>query len=180
MLYTMKDVREKLDNMVSRYVKVEIDGEIKGIAYMDDLRERAFAWGESGRKKIRKVFLSGKTFDVRIGINLYPATSSELWCTVERRLDELNNISERPMSTKKEESANLFNPLVSYDEKTGMVHFPDDKEEKSQKPKKTIKPEKTINKVGLFERIRSWLKGDRELKRHKKNKNPPLKSTTEI
>lgn len=170
MLYTMKDVREKLDNMVSRYVKVEIDGEIKGIAYMDDLRERAFDWGESGRKKIRKVFLSGKTFDVRIGINLYPATVSELWSNVERRLDELNNT----MSTRKEESANLLNPLVSYNAKTGMVHFPDDEEEKSQKP------EKTINKVGLFERIRSWLKGDRELKRHKKNKNPPLKSTTEI
>ena len=160
MLYTIREVRERLDNMISRYVKVEIDGEIKGVAYMDDLREQAFSWSENGRKRIRKVFLSGRVYDVRIGINLYPAMPDDIWKDLGQRTQKLQNDVKRRGAEREGEVRNIPQPLVSYDYdgRTGIFTIRKDespKNHESEKPKKS----------GIFERLKRWIKGDVEYKR---------------
>lgn len=156
MLYTIKDVREKLAEMSSPYAKVEVDGEIKGIAYMNDLREWAFYWSKNGRRKIRKVFLSGKTYDVQIGINLYPTTQEELWTHADRQIDKLAKCGERISENRENDKANISEPLVHWDAKTGIIKIREDKDKGGNKSVKT----KDRKKYGLLERIKRWLKGD--------------------
>ena len=161
MLYTIENVREKLDNLNSRFVKVEIDGEIKGIALMSDLRERVFAHGENGRRRIRKVFLSGTMYDVSIGINLYPATEQDLWTPRGHIKDERDRCLGQPVVSHqgKEDAMNTCEPLVSWDVNTGIIKIRNDTD--NRRHKSTKKGER----VGIIERIRRWLKGDKHYKR---------------
>lgn len=162
MLYTIKDVRERIDEMLpARYAKVEIDGVIRGIAYMDDLRERAFHWSETGRRKIRKVFLSGKTYDVRIGINLYPASEEEIWTHVDKQIDKLAKCAERIRENQENDKANIPEPLVHWDANTGIIKIREDRDKGETKRVKT----KDHKKHSFFERIKRWLKGDVKYKR---------------
>lgn len=58
MLYTIKDVRLRLSEISSRYIKVEVDGEVKGVALMSDLQEQIRNYGDSSRRRIKRLFLT--------------------------------------------------------------------------------------------------------------------------
>ena len=181
MLYTIKDIRQKLSEINTRYVKVEIDGEIKGAAIMSDLQEQMGQYGESNRRRVRRVFLSGVEYDVNIGINLYPLSSDEFWKFQENReVDCLKSIrdaaarevavdnSKRIYEMRKrldEERSNILSakeakPLVRWDKDTGLLHFNEDTGKMEKVRRKKEYPEQ-----GLFARFKRWLKGDKGWKR---------------
>ena len=148
----MRELREKIDTLSSRYVKVEIDGVIKGIAYIDDIREQVFY--ENGRRKIKKVFLNGRTQEVRIGINLYPATVEDLFAAPldEVRYRTRNYGIEHATGFEDKEDEKLPKPLVSWNQKSGIIRIENDETKQSA--------EKEVKKQGLFYKICRWLKGD--------------------
>ena len=170
MLYTIEDVKDKLRSIedTCRLIKVEIDGEVKGFSPYSDLWDQVVC--ENNRRRIRKVFLAGKTYDVRIGINLYKASPDELWGgDAKRSVDEEQR--------EKAELRGLPKPIVSYDAQSGLIRFrnrasifvenagTDNAKLFTRDDLKNKKKPKRTEKCGIFERVLRWIKGDVGYKR---------------
>ena len=182
MLYTIKDVKDRIDELDSEeYVSVSIDGIPRGIAIVTDLKEQIFGYGDrAGKRRIKQMFLSGVTYDVKRGINLYPVPKEDFW----RELggEDIGELKDTPISasvdnqpkdifgrthagmvridSNDKESEAEPEPLVRWDAEKGVIHFREDRDVAKNKA-----PNKKLLKQGLFEKFKGWLKGDKRYKR---------------
>jgi hypothetical protein len=182
MLYTIKDVKDRIDELDSEeYVSVSIDGIPRGIAIVSDLKEQLYGYGDrANKRRIKQMFLSGVTFDVKRGINLYPVPKEDFWRELGgENLGELKNTpiidiaDKRPcdifgrshdgmvcIDSNNQESEAETEPLVKWDADKEVIHFRDDGDVAKNKS-----PNKKPLKQGLFEKFKGWLKGDKGYKR---------------
>lgn len=202
MLYTIKDIKDRIDELDSEeYVSVSIDGIPRGIAIVTDLKEQIYEYGNrAGKRRIKQMFLSGVTYDVKKGINLYPVPKEDFWRELGGdNMGELKNTpisdiaDKRPRdifgrthdgmvridSNDKEEPEAEPVPLVKWDAAKGIIHFREDaaigkridavlnpyRNVKQRVSRKSGYRGRGTPKLGLVERIKRWLKGDKEFKR---------------
>lgn len=157
MIYTVGDLQAKLDDISSRYVKVEIDGVLRGVVYKDDIEE--WCSRKKPRARLRKVFFVGREYMVKIGINLYPASSEDLWEKVPKH--SLEEEKERASAQfNKTKDVNHEVPLVSWDERTGILHIKENERDNSQNDKSITTVQRDASCIGFFGRIKRWLRGD--------------------
>lgn len=182
MLYTIKDVKDRIDELGSEeYVSVSIDGIPRGIAIVTDLKEQIFGYGDNaGKRRIKQMFLSGVTHDVKRGINLYPVPKDYFWQELDGGIVELKDTpisaiaDMRPKdifgkthdgivrigSKDKDKPEAEPEALVKWDAEKEVIHFRDDGDVAKNKA-----PNKKPLKRGLFEKFKGWLKGDKGYKR---------------
>lgn len=182
MLYTIKDVKDRINKFCSEtYASVSIDGIPRGMALVEDLKEQIRGYNDrASRRRIKQIFLSGVTYKVKRGINLYPVPKEDFWRELGGgKLEKLANtplsdIAEmRPrnifgrvydgmvrIDSNNKESEAEPEPLVRWDAAKGFIHIRETRDEAKKKPKK-----KELPKQGLLERLKGWLKGDKGYKR---------------
>ena len=150
MFYTAQEIEERIEEIATPFVKVEVDGAIVGCIYKDDLlyslrRTMRRDYIYQGRdNRLKEIFIYGRKYPIAIGINVYPASSQDLW----RRMAQ----QERSEKEKAERDASNVRPLVTWDAYHGIIHI-----EEGGKCKK-IDREKP--KRGFWRKVRGWLRGD--------------------
>lgn len=165
MLYTIRDICKQLDDIDTRYLKVEVDGELKGACLKSDMESWIYQYGNpDSKRRIKQIFLGGATHDVRIGINLYPLAAGEFWDFQNAKDNSyMSKVQWRGVEVERkprEEAMAQIHPLVHWDSENGLIHFDDSLTGRHKKPNKKKSP-----KEGFFTRIKKWLKGDKGYKK---------------
>ena len=185
-LYSIYDLEQALEDNISNYVRVEIDGEDVGIAYRIDLlyvlkeKYRSLSTARKKSSRITSVKIYGKDHTVDHCVRIYNASASEMFENItakEKREKELMSKNEEEASNqtlRRYSDSRFFDKadeiIETLDSSISNIHKLEENRIKIRgTDRRTVVKVKRKNdrldSGGFFSRLKRWLKGDKGYKK---------------